>query len=717
MDMSTLFSFPYHFRFHKIPIAVLISAWTAVLSFVFLPKLHAHSYSSEFTSGEHAYLDSIGPITLCIDPDWRPFEYLNEEGEYSGISAELIRLISERTGIEFRVLTTTNWDESLRLSKEGKCMALSFLNQTTQRNNWLIFSDIYFSEPNVIISREDHTDIPDLSDVSGLTMALPTGTSIEEKVRKSYPGVRILLFATEEESIQAVNDRKADITLRSMTMAAHVIKSQGLFNLKIAGQLPEFKNEFRMGISNHYPQLKEILNKGIATLTTQDIQNAISKHVSITVVDTTNYTPALLFGAVVLVLFTIGLIWNYQLRKLNKQLKSSKDELIALSEQQERDIAERKIIEQKLHEREQQLSNLISNLPGFIYRCVDDDAYTMKYISSGCYKITGYLPSDFVNNTTLRFVDIILPEELTIIRSKWVVALEEKSHFEHEYKIRHANGSIRWIWERGYVNFDEASQLRVMDGFISDITDRKVAEAVVHNNEEMLREINAQKDKFFSIIAHDLRSPFTAIVGFSELLAKRVEKKDLDGIEEYVELILKSSKKTLDLLMNLLEWARSQTGKISFNPEYLDLQQILNETLFVMDNIACRKAIIITKNLPANMPVFADRHMLGTILRNLVSNAIKFTPEGGSITIKALRTENHTFLSVSDTGTGIPANRTANLFRIDTNTSTLGTADEEGTGLGLILCKEFIDKHGGTIQVESQPGEGSKFTISLPLRL
>lgn len=135
MDMSTLLSFPVNLQFRKIHSVVLISAWMTVLSFSFMPKLHAHSYSSEFTSGEHAYLDSIGPITLCIDPDWRPFEYLNEKGEYSGISAELIRLISERTGLEFRVLTTTNWDESLRLSKEGKCMALSFLNQTTQRNN------------------------------------------------------------------------------------------------------------------------------------------------------------------------------------------------------------------------------------------------------------------------------------------------------------------------------------------------------------------------------------------------------------------------------------------------------------------------------------------------------------------------------------------------------------------------------------------------------
>lgn len=681
------------------------------------PVLRGHTNTNTFTSNELAYLESIGPVTMCVDPDWRPFEYLSDEGNYSGIAADLIQVIARRTGIEFKLIPTASWDESLQLSKAGNCMILPFLNQTAARNEWLVFTNTFFSEPNVLITREDHPDIPDLNDFSDLTMALPKGTSIEEKVRKAFPHVKLLLFDNEEESIQAVNDRRANCTLRSLTMAAYVIKTQGLFNLKIAGQLSGFTNEFRIGVHNDYPLLKSILNKGISTLTDQDIQNAINKHVSITIVDKTNYSTVLKIGAVLLIVIAIGYSWNYQLRKLNQRLKNNKKELVVLSEQQKNDIAERKLIEEKLKIKEQQLSNLISNLPGFVYRCFDDESYTMEFISSGCFKITGYLPTDFTQNNKLRFADIILKDELPEIRTKWAIALEEKTHFEHEYKIRHADGSIRWIWERGYVRFNESFQQRMLEGFITDITDRKIAESVVFNNEEMLREINAQKDKFFSIIAHDLRSPFTAIVGFSELLARRVEKKDYEGIEEYVELILKSSKKTLDLLMNLLEWARSQTGKISFNPEYLELHQIIDETMFVMDSTARRKGVRIQQQLPANVPVFADRQMLSTILRNLVSNAIKFTPEGGSVTLKALRTDHYTFLSITDTGIGIAADRINKLFRIDTNTSTLGTADEEGTGLGLILCKEFIEKHEGSIQVESEPGVGSKFTISFPLRL
>lgn len=707
----------WHFRSYtnsqKAVIPMLLALWMLCNSVT----LHARPNSAIFTAGEIAFLDSIGPVTMCVDPDWRPFEYLDNKKSYSGISAELIQLIAERTGIRFKLVPTSGWDESLRFSSEGKCMILPFLTQTAARNKWLLFTNSYFEEPNVLISREDLNEIPDLSDKKGYTMALPKGTSVEEKLRNAFPHLTILLYDNEEESIKAVNDRRANFTLRSMTMAAYVIKSQGLFNLKIAGELPEFKNEFKMAVYRDYPLLVDILNKGIATLTEQDIQTAINKHVTITIVDKTNYAPLLQIGAVLLIFITIGFIWNYQLRKLNHRLKKSREELIAISEQLHTDIAERKLIEEKLNLRDKQLSNLISNLPGFIYRCLNDEAYTMLYISNGCYKITGYIPQEFIQNKTIRFNDIILAEELPDIRAKWLMATEEKSHFEHAYKIRHADGSIRWLWERGYVTYDETMKNNVLEGFITDITSQKITEAEVHNNEVMLREINAQKDKFFSIIAHDLRSPFTAIVGFSELLARRVEKQDYEGIDEYVQLILKSSKKTLDLLMNLLEWARSQTGKIVFNPEYLELRQILDETLFVMDNIARRKAIGINLHLPANVPVFADRQMLSTIIRNLISNAIKFTPEGGSITVKALRTDHNTFLSIVDTGIGIPPQRIDQLFRIDSNTSTPGTSEEEGTGLGLILCKEFIDKHGGTIQVESQPGIGSKFTVSLPLRL
>ncbi|MEI6436258.1 MAG: HAMP domain-containing sensor histidine kinase, partial [Bacteroidota bacterium] len=224
---------------------------------------------------------------------------------------------------------------------------------------------------------------------------------------------------------------------------------------------------------------------------------------------------------------------------------------------------------------------------------------------------------------------------------------------------------------------------------------------------------NAEKDKFFTIIAHDLKSPFNSIVGFSNLLVEQVREKDFEGIEKYAGIILKSSDRALELLKNLMEWARSQTGRIEFSPEYFEIVVVINEIILSFDDIARQKSIIINKAIPPSAPVFADKAMINVILRNLVSNAIKFTMPGGMITISANEKQSELTVTVSDTGVGISNDRIEKLFRIDESFSTAGTNNERGTGLGLILCKEFVEKHGGKIWVNSEKGKGSDFNFTV----
>ena len=228
-----------------------------------------------------------------------------------------------------------------------------------------------------------------------------------------------------------------------------------------------------------------------------------------------------------------------------------------------------------------------------------------------------------------------------------------------------------------------------------------------------LKKLNAEKDKFFTIIAHDLKSPFNSIVGFSNLLVEQVREKDFEGIEKYAGIILKSSDRALELLKNLMEWARSQTGRIEFSPEYFEIVVVINEIILSFDDIARQKSIIINKAIPPSAPVFADKAMINVILRNLVSNAIKFTMPGGMITISANEKQSELTVTVSDTGVGISNDRIEKLFRIDESFSTAGTNNERGTGLGLILCKEFVEKHGGKIWVNSEKGKGSDFNFTV----
>jgi len=231
---------------------------------------------------------------------------------------------------------------------------------------------------------------------------------------------------------------------------------------------------------------------------------------------------------------------------------------------------------------------------------------------------------------------------------------------------------------------------------------------------EQLSELNVTKDKFFNIIAHDLKNPFSVLLGFSQLLLKNLGSYDKEKIEQQVQLIHNASNKGYKLLQNLLEWSRLQTGKSKHNPKKLDLHILIEDVLTQTRNLAKQKSIMIYNLVFEKIFVYADEEMTYSVIYNLVSNAIKYTHKGGEITISSEEIRNMIEISVADTGIGITEDILKNLFRIDMNHSTQGTEGEEGTGLGLILSSEFIRKNGGKITVKTKPNEGSDFRFTLP---
>ncbi|NOZ47959.1 MAG: sensor histidine kinase [Chlorobi bacterium] len=236
----------------------------------------------------------------------------------------------------------------------------------------------------------------------------------------------------------------------------------------------------------------------------------------------------------------------------------------------------------------------------------------------------------------------------------------------------------------------------------------------LRKSEKGLKQSNADKDKFFSIISHDLKSPFSAIIGFSNLLIQQVKEKNIENIEKYSNIIYNSSQKAMDLLSNLMEWSLSHTGKMNFTPEKIDINNMINENILFFTDIAKQKLITITNKANGSLFVNADNAMINTVLRNLISNAIKFTTSGGSIQISSEVKNNKVKISVSDTGVGLSKTTIEKLFKSDIQYSTFGTQNEKGTGLGLMLCKEFIEKHQGEIWASSGLAKGSVFYFTLP---
>ena len=239
-------------------------------------------------------------------------------------------------------------------------------------------------------------------------------------------------------------------------------------------------------------------------------------------------------------------------------------------------------------------------------------------------------------------------------------------------------------------------------------------EEALKKSEVQLSELNSTKDKFFSIIAHDLRSPFHGIIGLSQLLKDNIKSLDDKTIEKYAGAINLSTQNTYKLLEKLLIWARLQRGEMPFNPEIINLYQISEEILHGLRHTAGQKNIELNNDIPLNINLMADENMLGICIRNLISNAIKFTYENGKVQLRAFHKNDEVVISVSDNGTGMSENDIKNLFRIETSFTSIGTGHEKGSGLGLILCREFVEKHGGKIWVESEEGKGSTFFFTMP---
>lgn len=229
-----------------------------------------------------------------------------------------------------------------------------------------------------------------------------------------------------------------------------------------------------------------------------------------------------------------------------------------------------------------------------------------------------------------------------------------------------------------------------------------------------LQTLNATKDRFFSIIAHDLRTPFTGLLGLTQVLIENIEAYSADKLKSMLHMQYEAVQNLLALLENLLTWARIQRGGIEYHPQLVNLHDVVKYNLSLIRPHASQKQITIQETIAEHLVVTGDIEMLNTVIRNLLSNAVKFTPPGGTVTLTATQDDRWMVVSIADTGIGIDPAGVAKLFRIDAPYRRPGTAGEKGTGLGLILCHEFVARHGGQMSVESVAGKGSLFKVTLP---
>jgi len=276
------------------------------------------------------------------------------------------------------------------------------------------------------------------------------------------------------------------------------------------------------------------------------------------------------------------------------------------------------------------------------------------------------------------------------------------------------NNEIIWVCFKSIPRILENGDI-IWTGTLDDITQRKLIEQEIQTKNAELQKLIADKDLFMAILAHDLKSPFNSILGFLNLLTNNLREYDIDEIESQISFVNNSAQSVFNLLDSILIWSHSQSGKIPFEPKAFDFQSCCDGVINLLKQNADNKNITIHGG-DEKIIVFADIDMFNTILRNLISNAIIYTHNGGHIDIFAQKCDTAITIVVSDNGIGIAPDKLSKLFEYTQMRSTKGTADEKGTGFGLMICKEFVEKHGGKIWVNSEPGKGSQFKFTIPLR-
>ena len=368
------------------------------------------------------------------------------------------------------------------------------------------------------------------------------------------------------------------------------------------------------------------------------------------------------------------------------------------------DITRLKETELALHE-SRELLNLVFQYSND-WESYRDKNGKLIYSSLAMEQLLGYQVSEYLADK-IGFKDIIHPDDYETAMSHFERALSGETIPSLLLRYLHKNKNVVWVDVSARPVFSESGEMLGIRFSSKDITKLK-------EYEMELKELNATKDKFFSVISHDLRSPFTGLLGFSEILYNEYNRSSEETIKNYVSNIYSLSKNTFELLENLLAWSQSQTGKIKLNQKKIHLKPYSDAIIQMINPIAQKKKIILTNSITEDIYAYADENMLHTIFRNLISNAIKYTYESGTIDLRAITEDSVITISVSDTGVGMSDDIKNSLFKISETKSQPGTQSEKGTGLGLILCKEFVEKHGGKIWVESEIGKGTTFFFTIP---
>ncbi len=659
----------------------------------------AFSSSISLTPEEQQWLSEHKTIRVSGPQAFPPFQFFNEKNEYVGMAGDYLQYIAAELGISVEYQPKKPWGKILDLIKNKNIDVLSCAAFTAERSKYLLFSTPHIIFPLVIISRKDAPEISKMQDIEGLRIALIKKISTEASLNKSQIPFTPHYVSSPKDALKAVSLGQADIAIENLAAASYIIDQHGYTNLKIAASTDFEDYALAIALRKDWPLLQSIINKSLATISEQQHREIRQRWFSIrydhgtTIIDIVKWIAfSLLLSSVV-----IGaiILWNRRLVK---------------------EIEERKRVEVRLRESERQLSTLIGNLPGIVYRCLIKNDWAMEFISDGCLDITGYAPSEISKNSSRKYGDIIYTDDRQYVWDTVQEGIKKDKHFELEYRIVTKSGNTKWVWERGGKVSDMRTQDSYLEGFIADITQQKSLADNLQQSQKM-EAVGALAGG----IAHEFNNMLAIIIGNNELLMEELPPQS--AVRERTKEIQIAGLRARDVVKQLLTFSRQDDT----DKKVMDLKFVVHESMKLIRS-STPANINIEQNISTDTyPVMGNDTQINQLLINICNNAADAMPEkGGTITVELLnktvgkrpsmheaqlKPGQYAQLKVSDNGIGMDEKILNRIFEPYFTTKEIG----KGSGIGMAVVHGIVEKHGGTITVYSKPGKGTSFTVFLPI--
>jgi PAS domain S-box-containing protein len=509
---------------------------------------------------------------------------------------------------------------------------------------------------------------------------------LEKLIAKNFSDVEFIQTQSGEESIQLAMEKLPNVILLDILMP----EPDGLTVCKLLKEneiTRDIPVIFLSAVDNNQENRLEAIDAGADAFLAKPVNNL----------------------ELLLQIRTMFKINSANLKNRNEKQKLA-EELDKHSKKLQDELVRRREVEKALVESERRYRILVENQNDLVVQF--NSNHQLTFTNTNYCKSFGVEDDELLGKT---FFNLVHDDDLDLAKQS-IDSLKEAPHKSyHEERVRTVNG-WRWFGWSLKARLNHENQIVDTIAVGRDVTERKLVEDQLRKKESQLQDLNATKDKFFSIIAHDLKGPFNGIMGMSQMILELCERKEYENMVRMTRLLKKAAMQSYDLLNNLLEWSRTQSGRKSIQLQKLNLCCVITDTVNLVSLSAINKNVSIKLNCAEDLQVLADADVLNTIIRNLLSNAVKYSTEKGVVSITAIKRDLDILVSVKDDGIGMSSALQKKLFKIGENVITPGTKNEKGTGLGLILCKEFVELHGGKIWLESEVNKGTTFYFTLPLK-